>query len=388
VIDVEALQRDFPAHGTPLCFDNGSVCLTPRPVAESVAASLYDAFEHGPPHVVRPDEEYLRRERTLERIARFVGAGRNDIGLTRGVSEAFQIVLHGIDWQPGDRIVITEDEEASLLLPALQLAEAHGVELVQLRFEDVAEQGARGGLEPLLNARTRLLAISHVTTSVGYRYPARELCEITRERGILSFVDAAHSVGVIPVRLDELECDFAGLVSYKWMYAPYASGALYVRPGSVDAIALRYAGIRSELALDPGAMTYELRNDARRFEYGPWSWSIVHAWGDAVEYLGSIGPDEICRRTATLVDRVRDGLTALPGLSVLTPPSGQAAALATFTLHGLSAVDAQARLVRDANVRVKVVPGPGERLRASLAVYTSDADVDQLLVGVAALVGA
>jgi selenocysteine lyase/cysteine desulfurase len=387
VIDIEALQRDFPAHGTPLCFDNGSVSLTPRPVAESIAASLRDAFEHGPPHVVRPELEYPRRERTLERIARFVGAARSEIALTRGVSEAFQIVLHGIDWQPGDRIVITEDEEASLLLPALQLADAHGVEVVGLRWRDIAEHGARASLEPLLGARTRLLAISHVTTSVGYRYPARELCEATRERGILSFVDAAHSVGVIPVRLDELECDFAGVVSYKWMYAPYAAGALYVRPGSVDAIALRYAGIRSERALDPQAGTFELRDDARRFEYGPWSWSIVHAWGDAIDYLESIGPEEICMRTSTLVDRLRDGLAALPDVTVLTPASAHAAALVTFSLRGFAAADAQARLMADANVRVKVVPGPGERLRASLALYTSDDNVERLLEGVAALVG-
>jgi cysteine desulfurase/selenocysteine lyase len=214
VIDVAALQRDFPAHGSPICFDNGSVSLTPRPVAEFVERYLRDVFEHGPPHVVRPDEEYPRRERTLERIAGFLGAAREDIALTRGVSEAFQDVLHGIDWRPGDRIVITEDEEASLLLPALQLRDVHGVEVVELPWQRVAELGARACLEPHLDERMRLLAISHVTTSVGYRYPAGELCAVAREHGVLSFVDAAHSVGVIPLRLDELGCDFAGMVSY------------------------------------------------------------------------------------------------------------------------------------------------------------------------------
>jgi cysteine desulfurase / selenocysteine lyase len=388
VIDVEALQRDFPAHGAPICFDNGSVSLTPRPVAAGLADELRDVFEHGPPHVLRPDEEYPRREHTLERIAGFLGTARENIALTRGVSEAFQIVLHGIDWRRGDRIIVTEDEEASLLLPVLQLADVHGVEVIQLAWRELAELGARASLERQLDERTRLLAISHVTTNVGYRYPARELCELTRARGIPSFVDVAHSIGVIPVTLDELGCDFAGVVSYKWMYGPYAAGALYVRPGSVDAIALRYAGIRSERSLDPQAMTYALHDDARRFEYGPWSWSIVHAWGRAIEYLESIGADAICQRTASLVDDVRARLGGLPGVTVLTPPSEQAAALVTFTVAGLASTTAHERLLTEANVRVKVVPGPGERVRASIALYTSDDDVDRLIGGVAALMAA
>jgi cysteine desulfurase/selenocysteine lyase len=386
VIDVAAVQRDFPAHGAPICFDNGSVSLTPRPVADYLERTLRDVFEGGPPHVVRPWEEYPRRERTMERIAAFLGAPREDIALTRGVSEAFQIVLHGIDWQPGDRIVITEDEEASLLLPALQLADAHGVEVVELPWQQTTELGARVSLEPLLDARTRLLAISHVTTNVGYRYPARELCELAREWGVLSFVDVAHSIGVVPFRLDELGCDFAGVVSYKWMYSPYAAGALYVRKDAIDSIALRYSGIRSELSLDPEARTYTLHPDARRFQYGPWSWSIVHSWGRAIEYLESIGPTAICQRTATLVDDLRTRLDTLNGVRVLTPASEHAAALVTFTLDGRSSEAVQARLLADANVRVKSVPGSGARVRASIAVYTSDSDVDRLVEAVAAAV--
>jgi cysteine desulfurase/selenocysteine lyase len=384
VIDAAAVQREFPAHGTPVCFDNGSVSLTPRPVAGFLAAMLDDVFRHGPPHVVRPEEEYPGRERTLEAIAGFLGARRTDIALTRGVSEAFQHVLHGIDWRPGDRIVLTEDEEASLLLPALQLADVHGVEVAELRFADVAREGPDAVLAPLLDGRTRLLAISHVTTSNGYRYPAERLCALARESGVLSFVDVAHSVGVMPLRLDELGCDFAGIVSYKWMYAPYAAGALYVRPGSVDRIALRYAGIRSERALAPESHTYALHDDARRFEYGPWSWSIVHAWGRAVEWLGELGPAAVHAHTARLVDALRGGLAAIPGIAVLTPSSEDAGALVTFAVAG-GAEAARERLLAEHAVRVKLVPGAGERLRASIAVYTSDDDVERLLAGLRAV---
>ena len=76
-----------------------------------------------------------------------------------------------------------------------------------------------------LTPKTRLLALSHVTTDFGFRFPSEPLCALARERGIPSFLDLAHSCGAVPYRLRDLGCDFAGLLSYKWMFSPYAAGA-------------------------------------------------------------------------------------------------------------------------------------------------------------------
>jgi selenocysteine lyase/cysteine desulfurase len=380
VIDLDAVRADFPPTRQAVCLDNGTVGLTPRPVAEALEQYLRQVLADGPPHVVHHDAEHARRERSMETIARFLGTTRERLALQRGVSEAYHTVLGGLDLQAGDEIVLSEDEEASLLLPTLHLRDSLGVEVLALPFGEP--------LEPLLSGRTRLVAMSHVTTTVGYRYPVAELCAVARERGVPTFLDLAHSAGLVPMSLDELGCDFAGILSYKWMYAPYAAGALYVRPGSLDRLRLVYAGIRSEAALDPEAGTFALRDDARRFEYGPWAWSLVHAWATGVEYLERLGPAEIWEKTQRLVDWLRERLAAIDGVEVLTPPSGEAAALVTFELPGTATGEQlSARIRAEHGIRVKGVPGDRCRLRASIAVYTSQEDVEALAGAVEALVG-
>jgi cysteine desulfurase/selenocysteine lyase len=383
VKDVEAIRADFPALEREISFDNGTVSLTPGPVGEALERYLRDVLQGGPPHVVRPEEEYPRRERTREAIAAFLGTGPRQLAIVRGVSEAFHTVLDSLSWRPGDEVVLTEDEEAALLLPALHLRATVGVRVVALPFERVVERGPQDALDSVLSERTRLVALSHVTTSIGYRYPVTELCAATRSRGVLSFLDLAHSAGLVPLALDELGCDLAGIVSYKWMYAPYAAGAFYVRPEALDRLELRFAGNRSEASLDAESGQYELRDDARRFEYGPWAWSIVHAWANALEYLERAGRAAIWERTQRHVAALRDRLGEIAGVRVLTPPAAAAAALVTFEVAGIAASDVRQRLLTS-GIRIKALPDD-RRLRASVAMFTSDSDIDALVAAVASV---
>jgi cysteine desulfurase/selenocysteine lyase len=380
-LNIDGIRADFPALADGPFFDNGTVSLTPAPVAADLERTLSDVHRFGPPHTLRPDEEYPRREATMARIASFLGTSRERLALTRGVSEAFQTVLRGIDWRAGDELVITEDEEAALLLPSLHLRDSMDVKVLTLPFA-AATEGPYESLAAVVTERTRLVALSHVTTTYGFRYPVVELCDAARSYGIPSFVDVAHSAGVVPLALDELGCDFAGVLSYKWMYGPYAAGALYVRPASPAQLELRYAGNRSEEWLDFDTYTYGLRDDARRFEYGPFSWSIVHAWAAGIDYLIALGRQEVVARTSALVERLREGLAAIPGVNVVSPRAESAGSFVTFAVSGLSATDVSSRLLFEHRIRVKSVPDT-HLVRASLAVFVSDEEVECLVDAVA-----
>ena len=215
-----------------------------------------------------------RRRQSMETLARFFSC-REEFALMRGVSEAFQTVLRGLDWQAGDRVLVSDDEEAAVLLPLLHLRDVRGIELIRIPvLDDADEQVAL--FERHFDAHTRLIALSHVTTDRGFRLPVERLCAAARARGILSFVDMAHSAGLWPQSLSDIGCDFAGLLSYKWMYAPYAAGLLYVHRERLDALQVRYAGGRSQ-GLDFERGVYRLRESAERFQHGPWS-GRQYAW--------------------------------------------------------------------------------------------------------------
>ena len=379
ILDIHKLRADFPALQNYIWFQNGGVSITPAPVADEHARLMEELLRRGPMHIVYPDEEYPRRRRTMERLARFFSVEPSELALMRGVSEGYQTVLRGLEWQTGDRIVITADEESAILLPSLHLRDRFGVEVMKMPLVDDVE-GQIEAMEACLTDRTRLLALSHVTTDLGFRLPVRELCDRARERGIFSFLDLAHSAGLYPMPLRELGCDFAGLLSYKWMYAPYAAGALFIRRERLYDIQVTYAGGRAEKWLDFENDRFELHDTAERFQYGPWSWPLVHAWAFSAEYLTEIGLENIWNRTVALTTRLKQGLKSIPGATLYTPESPElSAALVSFGVEGWTGKELSQALRDRWNIIIKALPHTREGLRASITYFLLDEEVDLLL---------
>jgi selenocysteine lyase/cysteine desulfurase len=378
-LDLDSLRAQFPALGNYVWLQNGGVSITPEPVAREHIRRMEELLARGPLHVIYPEEEMPRRRRSMERIAAFFDADADDLALMRGVSEGFQTVLRGMDWQAGDRVVISGDEEAAVLLPCLHLRDRHGVEVVKLPLTDDVDRMLAAAREALTPS-TKLLALSHVTTDLGYRLPVRPLCDLARERGIFSFLDLAHSCGVVPYRLADLGCDAAGLLSYKWMMAPYAAGALWIRRERLHDVQVTYAGGRSEKWLNFHDDTYELPETAQRFQYGPWSWPLVHAWAASADWLAAVGTEAIWRRVQQLTGRLQDGLQQIEGAEVYTPTAVEAsAALVSFGLRGWKGAELAAALRAGWNIVIKPLPHSQEGLRASLPFYLLEVEVDLLL---------
>ena len=297
----------------------------------------------------------------------------------RGVSEGYQTILRGMQWQAGDQIVITTNEEAALLLPALHLRDLFGVEVRKARLVDDMD-GQIAAVEELLTERTRLVGLSHVTTDLGFRLPVRQICDLARQRGIPTFLDLAHSVGLYPMPLRDLGCDFAGLLSYKWMYSPYATGALFIRKERLYDVQVTYAGGRGEKWLDFENDRFELHDTAERFQYGPWSWPLVHAWAFAADYLAGIGMEEIWARTVALTTRLKQGLKEIPGSTLYTPESPElSAALVSFGLRGWGGEELRLELRQRWNIIIKPLHHGGDGLRASVTFFLLEEEIDQLL---------
>jgi selenocysteine lyase/cysteine desulfurase len=380
-------RADFPALERFTWLQNGGVSLVPRPVHEAHVRLLAEALERGPLHIAWPEEEVPRRAASRARIARFLGVEPAQVAITRGVTEALGLVLRSIDWAPGDELVITADEEAAIAVPALHLRDERGVRIRRIPLPADSRPAAVGEAAiALLGPRTRLVAISHVTTDLGVRLPAALITAAAETRGIPVFLDAAHSAGTVPLDLAALGASYAGVVSYKWMMAPYAAGALVVRPDRIATTPIRWAGGRSERVLDHAGERLELYEDARRFEAGPWSWPLVHAWAAAIDHLEAVGVERVAARAAGLTGRLIDGLDAVDRVTVHTPRDPAArAALVAFGVRGWPGPDLERHLRAAHRIVVRALTNDRDGIRASCAYFTSEAEVDALVDAVRSL---
>lgn len=377
-LNIDAIRSEFPSLANYTWFQNGGVSITPKCVADEHARLMLELLDRGPMHIVYPDEEYPRRRAAMERLAQFFSVDADELALMRGVSEAYQTVLRGLDWRAGDEIVISQDEEAAVLLPTLHLRDRFGVRVVKLPLlENTGEQIV--AFENCLSERTKVVALSHVSTDLGWRLPMREICAICRMKGILSFVDLAHSAGVFSIDVQDLVCDFAGILSYKWMYAPYASGLLYARLQGQDRLAITYAGGRSEKSLDFENDRYELQHNAERFQYGPWSWPLVHTWATAAEWLQQIGIERIESRTAMLTTQLKDQICDIDQATLFTPISARrSAALVSFGIQNWTGESLANTLRERWNMIVKPLPHTRQGLRISIPFFMLEEEIDRL----------
>jgi selenocysteine lyase/cysteine desulfurase len=381
-----ARRADFPPLARYVWFQNGGVSLVPRPVHEAHIALVEASFLRGPLHIVEPEEEFARRDRSRARIAAFLGAGTDEIAIVRGVSEAFQHVLRGMDWSIGDELVITDDEDAALFVPALQLAAEHGVVVRRLALRPAGRDRLVAATAALLGQRTRLVAVSQVTTDWGVRLPVREICALAQSRGVPTFVDLAHSAGTLPVDLHEMGCAYAGAVSYKWMLGPYAAGALFVRRDRLAGLPVVYAGGRAQAHLDYATPVMELYDDARRFEYGPMSWPLIHAWAAALEYLDELGVQAIADHAATLTDALKAGLMEIDGVTLHSPrDSMDSGPLVAFGLEGWPGAALEQALRQRFAIVVRALANVRDGVRASVAFFTLESEVDALVDAVRTL---
>ncbi len=318
-------------------------------------------------------------KRQRERLAEFFGVAEGELALMRGVSEGIQTEVRGMAWHEGDEILISGDEEAAVLLPALHLRELYGVKVVKLPLLAEGEEQVAAA-EERIGKKTKLVALSHVTTDLGYRLPVERICAVARARGVYSFLDMAHSAGLYPLNLRELGCDFAGVLSYKWMYSPYAAGMLYVNTGRIGELAVRFPGGRSESWLDFETDRFELHDSADRFQFGPWAWPLVHAWAAACDWLTSIGSAEIAELTGRRTDRLNRRLQSIETFELLTPGEfTRSAALVSMSMTGWTGEDLAATLRERWNMIVKPLPHTREGLRISVPFFLLEEEIDRLV---------
>jgi cysteine desulfurase/selenocysteine lyase len=393
-LDVEAIRHDFPVlarevNGKPLCYlDNAASSQRPRAVIDAI--SSYYETSHANVHrgVHRLSQEATDLfEGARETLRRFVNArSTREIIFVRGTTEAINLVAQSFArprLQPGDEIVISWLEHHANIVPWQMACEQTGARLRVIPITRSGEVDFEAFLA-LLNDRTRLLALAHVSNALGTVVPVDRFIAEAKRRGIPVLLDGAQAAPHMAVDVQALDCDFYAFSGHK-MCGPTGIGVLYGRESLLQAMPPWQGGGDMILAVSFERTVYnEL---PYKFEAGTPHIAGAIGLARAVEYLEGIGLERVAAAEHELLAYATERLTAIPGLTVVgTAP--EKAAVVSFTLgrvhpHDLGTIlDAEGVAIRTGHhcaMPVMEFFGVPATARASFAFYNTRAEIDRLV---------
>src|SRR5207244_4158162 len=182
-------------------------------------------------NMLEPNVETVRRNLAAE-----AGCDAEELAITRNASEALQIAQLGLDLQPGDEVITTNQDYGRMLDTWEQRVRRDRITLTKISFpvptKNLSELTSR--FEKAITPKTRVIHLCHVTNLTGQLFPVREIARMARGRAIQTIVDGAHAFAHFPFKLRDLECDYYGTSLHKWLLAPVGTGFLYVRRENIE----------------------------------------------------------------------------------------------------------------------------------------------------------
>ncbi|WP_119069411.1 aminotransferase class V-fold PLP-dependent enzyme [Rubrobacter indicoceani] len=312
-----------------------------------------------------------------EALARLLGGAPEDYALTNNTSQGMSLGVAAMDWSPGDEIITTTTEHPGCLVPLHAAAERYGA---TIRYVEPAVTA--GKVEAAMSEKTRLIALSHVDWTNGYVLPLEEIAALARERGVVTLVDGAQSVGGMPVDIPATGTDLYAFTGHKWLLGPEGAGGLYVRPDcDLPSTNLGYASVSDPQSFDLHG-DYKLKAGAGRFEASTASPALAGGLAAAADALANSGEEtfgEITRKAELLMDLLSEN----PRVTLRSPRPARTG-LVSFEIEGLETKDAVAKLLKRRFV-LRFLPEPSYYLRASTHAFVTDGELESLARAVSEL---
>jgi cysteine desulfurase/selenocysteine lyase len=342
----DTVRDDFPAlhqqvNGHPLVYlDNGATTQRPQVVIDAVSRfyARDNANVHRGLHALsmRATDDY---EGARARVARFVNAAApEEIIFTRGTTESLNLVAAswGSRLKPGDVILLTEMEHHSNLVPWQLVAARTGATLRYVPVNGDEGQLDLSTLDQLLTPEVKVFAFTHISNTLGTINPVAELCARARKVGAISVIDAAQSIGHMPVDVRAIGCDFLAFSGHK-MAAGTGIGALYGRRELLDAMPPWQGG--GGMIAHVGFFASRWKPSPERFEAGTPNFGDAVGLAAACDYLDALGRDQLRRHDGELARLAYRKLGALPGIRLLGPAQEERGGLVSFALADVHAHD-------------------------------------------------
>ncbi len=319
-LDISQLRASIPALADCVYLNTGTFGPSPTSVMAKIRVVLELIEKQGPySPVVRQSVEKDGFEAVRKKAAAFLRVSADELALVRNVSDGINTIAYGLDWRPGDEVVISDQEHQSGLLPWMILAKRTGIRVRTAALSDNPDEILQN-FEDQITSKTRIVFASHVTHR-GLLLPARQLVDLAHENGALMVFDGAHAVGQIPVYPQRIGCDAYLASGHKWLLGPQGTGMAYVPQKHLETFQPSWSGwgAQQDEYLDNPHAPLAMKDSARRYEFGTKHWSLYPGLGASIEFIGSIGVDGIRERVTPLAERLKHHIKQFPTLLLLTP---------------------------------------------------------------------
>lgn len=395
--DVQKIRGDFPilskeVYGKPLVYlDNGASAQKPKAVIDAIKHTYENEYAN-----VHRGLHFLSNaatdayEAAREKVRKFLNAPSVDnIIFTKSSTEAINTVAYGhglAELGEGDEIVISILEHHSNIVPWHFIRERNGAKLV---WAPVDDEGAFhiDDFKKCITDKTKLIAITQMSNAFGTVVPIKEICAFAKERGIPVLVDGSQSAVHMPIDVQDLDCDWFVMTGHK-LYGPSGIGVLYGKSDRLGAMRPFQGG--GEMILDVSEDDVTYNDPPHRFEAGTPPIAQAIGLGAALDYMESVGRDQIAAHEADLVEYAHAQLRSINSLRTLGNAPGKGAII-SFEVEGIHAHDISMVIDRS-GVAVRAGThcaqpllkrfGVTSTCRASFGMYNTREEVDALVLAI------
>lgn len=345
--------------------NNGSLGVAPIPVVRAVESFLERSARLEMAESDYPRWGYETLDAQRAEMADFLGCRKEELAFTHNATEALSTIAAGIDLNAGDEVLMTNLEHTSGR-SGWQLKKARcgiAVREVEIPMPPPSPENLADRVVSAIGMRTRVLFFSGILSPTGTVMPVRAICEAARAKGLITVVDGAHMNGQVPLRLDEMGCDYYAGSPHKWMFAPAGCGILYGRLDMLD---------RLWPSIVTGRWDSKELGAARFMMVGTNNRAIFEGMIAGLRFLKSIGAERIYARIHELARIARNAAAASPHCDLATPEDDrQYGSLVSFQLKG---VELQRLMELCAKRRIWISGGP--RVRLSTHIHTRPVDLE------------
>jgi selenocysteine lyase/cysteine desulfurase len=306
-----------------------------------------------------------------EKVGKLINANYKLVSLTQNATMGMNLLAGGLEIPKGAEVLTTDIEHpggrCAWELHAQRRGSKHRLVEIPKNIDGPAEIVA--AFEKDITSETHLLSFPHISSEQGIVFPAKQICDLAREHGIISVIDGAQSPGHIRIDVEKLGCDAYYGSPHKWLMAPAGNGFLYVKESLIDEVWTSFASSQWDNHED---------NGYRLGQRGTGNPGLLVGLEAALNLHFEIGAQKVYDRIKELGDGLRAGLSGIEGVEIVTPLESMCAGLTTFKVKGVDDKEVQTQLWKRGKIQPRALR-EGKGVRYSTHIYNSENEVDRTL---------